>query len=471
MAKKEELLGRLRPFGQEHLLAFWNELDASQQATLADEIAAIDFELIRRLHAENQTSENWAELARRAESPPAVRLNAVDNPFTPQQARARGQQAIRAGEVGVILVAGGQGTRLGFDHPKGMFPIGPVSGVTIFQILLEKIQAVGRRYGVRVPLYVMTSPATDAETVRFLREKDYFGLPAQDVHVFCQGTMPAVDASSGKLLLAEKSRLFLSPDGHGGMLAALKKTGALADLRSRGLQQMYYFQVDNPLAVVCDPELIGGHLLSQAEVSTQVVAKRTPRDNVGNVVSIDGKVRILEYSDLNPLPDEIVLRTQPDGSPVFWAGNIAVHVLEVAFLERMAESETSLPFHIARKKVPTIDEHGQPIEPDKPNAKKFERFIFDLLPSAERSIVVEVDEQRTFAPLKNAPGAERDSPATVRAQMIALHTEWLRAAGAIVDEGVAVEISPLFALDAEDLAGKIARGTHFSDSTYLRPGV
>jgi UDP-N-acetylglucosamine/UDP-N-acetylgalactosamine diphosphorylase len=315
----------------------------------------------------------------------------------------------------------------------------------------------------------MTSPATDSETVGFLRQHRYFGLPERDVHIFCQGTMPAVDAASGKLLLAEKGRLFLSPDGHGGMLAALQKTGALADLRSGGLKQIYYFQVDNPLAIVCDPELIGGHLLSQAEVSTQVVAKRTPRDNVGNVVSIDGQVRILEYSDLNPLPDEIVLRKQPDGSPVFWAGNIAVHVFDVAFLERMAASDTSLPFHIARKKVPTIDDHGRPIEPDQPNAKKFERFIFDLLPSAERSIVVEVDEQRTFAPLKNASGADRDSPETVRAQMIDLHTGWLRQAGAEIDEGVAVEISPLLALDADELSGKIATGTRISEATYLHP--
>jgi UDP-N-acetylglucosamine/UDP-N-acetylgalactosamine diphosphorylase len=469
MLSKEELLKRLKPYGQEHLLAFWDELHPKQQTTLSTEIAAIDFELLRRLHEEQQTSHDWAALAQRAEAPPAIRLSGTNNPFTPQQARAAGEEALRAGQVGAILVAGGQGTRLGFDHPKGMYQIGPVSGVSIFQILLEKILAVSRRYGVRVPLYVMTSPATDAETADFFQSHRYFGLAKEDVHLFCQGTMPAVDAATGKLLLAEKGRLFLSPDGHGGMLAALARSGALADLGARGLEQMYYFQVDNPLATVCDPELIGGHRLSQAEVSTQVVAKRTPRDNVGNVVSIDGKVRILEYSDLNPLPDEIVLRKQPDGSPLFWAGNIAVHVFDVAFLERMAASHTSLPFHIAHKKVPTIDEQGQPIEPDKPNAKKFERFIFDLLPSAERSIVVEVDEQRTFAPLKNAAGAERDSPETVKLQMIALHAEWLRAAGAVVDEGVAVEISPLVALDAEDLQGKIAQGTQYSDSTYLGP--
>jgi UDP-N-acetylglucosamine/UDP-N-acetylgalactosamine diphosphorylase len=251
------------------------------------------------------------------------------------------------------------------------------------------------------------------------------------------------------------------------MLAALESSGQLADIRRRGLRQLFYFQVDNPLVGVCDPEFIGYHLLAGSEMSTQVVAKQTPRDNVGNVVEIDGRVQILEYSDLNPLPDEIVLRREADGSPVFWAGNIAVHVMDVAFLQRMAANSDSLPFHVARKKVPFIDETGQLVEPEQPNAMKFERFIFDLLPAAERSIVMEVDEAAVFAPLKNAPGAERDSPERVQAQMMALHRRWLRAAGAEVGEDVPVEISPLWALDAEELRAKVVASQRFNSATYL----
>jgi UDP-N-acetylglucosamine/UDP-N-acetylgalactosamine diphosphorylase len=467
MSNQRKLLERLRPFGQEHLLAFWDELAASQQNRLAVEIDSVDFELIRSLHQEAQTGEDWAALARRAEAPPAIRLNGADNPFSAADARRRGEEALRAGHIGAILVAGGQGTRLGFDHPKGMFPIGPVSRATLFQILFEKLLAVGRRYGTQVPLYLMTSPATDAETRQFLEEHNRFGLPERDVQIFCQSTMPAIHAETGKLLLAERGRLFLSPDGHGGMLAALARTGMLDDMRRRGLRQVYYFQVDNPLAGVCEPDVIGYHLLSRAEVSTQVVAKQTPRDNVGNVVSIDGKVRILEYSDLNPLPDEIVLRKAADGSPVFWAGNIAVHVFDFDLLARMAVSHSSLPFHIARKKVPYVDQSGALVEPEDPNAKKFERFIFDLLPAAERSIVVEVDERRTFAPVKNAPGEKRDTPEVVQSLMAALHRQWLREAGALVDDHAAVEISPLFALDAQELTGKIAPGARIPPSTYL----
>ena len=458
---------KLSGAGQQHLLRFWNELSDADQQTLAGEIEPIDFDQIARLHAGELAGEDWAALAGRAEPPPAFRLDARGNRFTAAEARSRGMQALQAGEVGAVLVAGGQGTRLGFDHPKGMFPIGPVSQATIFQILFEKLIAVGRRYGAAIPLYLMTSPATDAETRDFLVSTERFGLPADDLRVFCQGTMPAIDAQTGKLLLAEKGRLALSPDGHGGTLRALQRSGSLSDMRGRGLKQLFYFQVDNPLVAMCDPEFMGYHLLAGAEMSTQVVAKRTPRDSVGNVVSIDGRMRIIEYSDLNPLPVDAVTRTDRLGQAVFWAGNVAVHAFDLAFLDRMASQPESLPFHVAKKKVPYIDDTGNQIEPDQPNAKKFERFIFDLLPAAREALVMEVDERRVFAPVKNASGAERDSPETVRSQMSDLHREWLQQAGAEVPANVNVEISPLFALDAEELARRIMRGMKLQSATYL----
>jgi UDP-N-acetylglucosamine/UDP-N-acetylgalactosamine diphosphorylase len=455
---KDKLHAHLSPHGQEHLLAFWDELDEADRRALADQIGSVDFGLIDRLYRAAHCAENWAELASRAEAPPALRLNDPHNRFSPAEARRRGDEALAAGQLGVILVAGGQGTRLGFDHPKGMYPIGPVSRATLFQILLEKIVARARQHGVRIPLYLMTSPATHAETVQYLKANDYFGLAAQDVNIFCQGTMPAVHAQTGRLLLADKANLFLSPDGHGGLLAALAASGGLDEMRRRDIRQLFYLQVDNPLVVMCDPEFVGYHLLSQSEISTQVVRKRRSRDKVGNVVMVDGRMRIIEYSDLNPLGDEIVERLGSDGTPIFWAGNTAVHVIETAFLERAARSDTALPFHVARKAVPHVDSTGRPVVPDEPNAIKFERFIFDLLPEARIGIVMEVDEQRIFAPVKNGPGERRDSPETVRAQMIALHRQWLEAAGCRVQPGVAVEISPLFAQDAEETAARVEPG-------------
>jgi UDP-N-acetylglucosamine/UDP-N-acetylgalactosamine diphosphorylase len=232
----------------------------------------------------------------------------------------------------------------------------------------------------------------------------------------------------------------------------------------RGLRHLLYFQVDNPLAEFCDPEFLGDHLLAESEMTTQVVRKQFPLERVGNVVSVDGRLQIIEYSDL---PDEVARLTNPDGSLKFWAGSIAVHIFEREFLERMQIEAGGLPFHVARKKVAHLDARGNRIEPQEPNAIKFERFIFDLLPSAARAIVVEIDSACGFAPVKNAPGEKQDTPEAVKSAMIALHNRWLREAGAVVSPGVPVEISPLFALDATELAAKIAVGLQVTQPTYF----
>jgi UDP-N-acetylglucosamine/UDP-N-acetylgalactosamine diphosphorylase len=463
-SNKGGLVARLKPFGQEHLVAFWDDLAEAQRASLASQLAAIDFERVRASFHATSINEDWASLARRAEGPPAIRLGRTDNRYPADRARQLGEDALCAGRVGVVLVAGGQGTRLGFDHPKGLYQIGPVSGASLFQILLEKVLATGRRYGVPLPVYLMTSPATHEETTAYLHAHHRFGIAERDLTVFCQGTMPAVDAETGQILLAGPDCMALSPDGHGGMPAALRKHGALDDIRRRGLDHLFYMQVDNPLVVVCEPAFIGYHLLAESELSTQVVAKTAPRDRVGNVVSIDGQVRIIEYSDL---PDDVAEQRSPDGSLKLWAGNTAMHVFAVGLLDRASQAGSELPYHRARKKVPYLDGQGELIEPNEPNAIKFEQFIFDLLPLARNPLVVEVEEATTFAPVKNAPGSERDSPETVRAQMVALHRRWLERAGARVAAGVAVEISPLFALDASQVAAKVQAGREVTSSCYF----
>jgi UDP-N-acetylglucosamine/UDP-N-acetylgalactosamine diphosphorylase len=453
---KDDLLTLLKPFGQEHLVAFWDSLTEAQRAKLSAQLASIDFQRLLSTLKGSRAREDWAVLARRADGPPAIRLGRRDNRYAAQEARLAGERALREGRVGVVLVAGGQGTRLGFDHPKGIYSIGPVSQASLFQILLEKVVATSRRYGMSLPLYIMSSSATHEETCAYLNTQERFGIPSADLTVFCQGAMPAVDAETGKVLLEASDALALSPDGHGGMPAALRASGALADIRRRGIEHLFYMQVDNPLVVVCDAEFIGYHLLAQAELSTQVVAKTTPHDRVGNVVSVDGHVRIIEYSDL---PDDAAEQRLPDGSLKLWAGNTAIHVFAVDLLDRASRSESELPYHLARKKVPYVDDRGNLIEPTGPNAIKFEQFIFDLLPTARNPIVVEVDEATHFAPVKNAPGAERDSPEKVQAQMVALHRHWLEHAGARVSPNVAVEISPLFALDADEVQRKVSRAT------------
>jgi UDP-N-acetylglucosamine/UDP-N-acetylgalactosamine diphosphorylase len=460
------LLTRLKQFDQQHLLRHLDKLDEDGRQSLTEQIAAIDFQQIAGLFAGFGKTAKWAEMARRARPPVALRLNDESaNPVPREQAVTQGEQALSAGQIGMILVAGGQGSRLGFHHPKGLLPLGPVSGRTLFQIHIDRLQAINARYGCTVPLYVMTSPATHEETGDFLKRNRWFGYPPQAARIFCQGTMPAVDATTGHLLLAAKDRLFASPDGHGGMLAALQRSGSLRDMQARRLQQIFYCQIDNPLAQVCDPATLGYHILTESEMSSQAVPKTDPLQKVGNIVAIDGKVQIIEYSDL---PDDVARQTEADGSLTLWAGNIAVHVFDVEFLDRMTEHADALPFHLAHKKVPFIDDDGHLVQPDQPNAIKFERFIFDLLPMARHSIVVEVEPAEAFSPVKNAATESTSTAFTAQQSMIAQARRRLQAIGVEVDEGVAVELDPQLMLDSRQLRDATAGVTRIQEPLYLR---
>jgi UDP-N-acetylglucosamine/UDP-N-acetylgalactosamine diphosphorylase len=471
---KNRLLARLVPIGQEHLLAYWDRLNDREREHLAREIDSIDSDVFRQVQEQHRKAtaasgddkSHWARLAAKAQSPPAMRLDASGVAFTKDQARRRGAELLKAGKLGMILVAGGLGTRLGFDQPKGMYPIGPLSHRPLFQVLFEQLQAVGRRYGVRIPLYLMTSPATDEATRKFLGEHQNFGLPADDLQIFCQATMWALDDKWERILLESPGSIFLGPDGHGGMLAALARSGCLTDAQRRGIEHLFYGQVDNPLTQICDELLVGSHALAGSEMTTQVVRKRDPLERVGNVVAIDGRVQVIEYSDL---PDEAARQTNADGSLKLWAGNLAIHVMSVEFLARCAGQSDALPFHTAHKKVPYVGTDGHVIEPEKPNAIRFERFIFDLLPLARQALVVEVDPAEAFAPVKNSDDEPTDNPRTSKAAIVALHRHWLRAAGAQLDDGVPVEINPLWAGNADEVKGRVPAGLRIDRPTYFAP--
>lgn len=459
----DQVRAELESAGQTHLLAFWEELDASQKQSLLQQIREIDFDLVTSLLEDTRDDADWTKLAEQAVPPPAIRLGDTDSL---SHALTAGESALRSGHLGVVLVAGGQGSRLGFPHPKGMYEIGPVSNRSLFQIHVEHIRAIANRYDVSIPLYLMTSPATHAETVECFKENDNFGLPSDDLHLFCQGTMPAVSAETGKLLLADKDKIFCSPDGHGGMLRAFAKSGCLDDAQGRGIKHLYYFQVDNPIASICDLRLVGFHVSRESEMTTQVVAKTDALEKVGNVVVVDDRMMVIEYSDL---PDSSARQTDRNGNLTLWAGSIAVHVFDVDFLRAESENASSLPFHRAVKAVPHIDSSGSCVEPSKPNAIKFERFIFDLMPSAKNAIVVEDNAERVFAPLKNASGSATDTPETTRAAIVRKSRQMLEQAGATVADDVQVEISPLFAMDVEELKSKIEPGMTINSDTYFGP--
>jgi len=456
---------RLHSFGQQHLLQFWPKLSPHRQTQLAGQLDKIDFELIQELATGEYTKAiDWSEMAKQALPPHAFRLDSAGNEFSAEEATARGIEALKAGQLGLILVAGGQGTRLGFDHPKGMFELGPISKRSLFQILIERLQARARRYGVRIPLYLMTSPVTDRETKDFLKQHQRFGLREADLKVFCQGTMPAVDAVSGRLLLAGQDSLALSPDGHGGSLAAFCSSNCMSDAIGRGIEHIFYCQIDNPLAQICDPTLIGYHLLAQSEMTTQVVKKRRALEKVGNVVSLNGRAHVIEYSDL---PDVYAKQENADGSLFLWAGNLAIHIFERQFLERAAGQAKTLPFHRVLKTVPHLDANGNLIRPASENAIKFERFIFDLLPVAHNAIVVESHATQAFAPVKNKDGSRSDTPEHAKQMMLAYDRALLQDGGVIVEEGANVEVSPLFALDSKEVSMRFSTGMKFAQAKYF----
>jgi UDP-N-acetylglucosamine/UDP-N-acetylgalactosamine diphosphorylase len=473
MSADPSLVARLSIVGQESLLRWWDELDPDSQARLSLEIESIDFEALDALF--HQLVQEEAGVSPSNVGPVAVdRLPRTDGERVARRhVAAIGESTLDAGEVAVVIVAGGSGTRLGFDGPKGTYPIAPVSASTLFQIHSEKILALSRRHRRPIPLYIMTSPENHEVTSKFFDDHAHFGL--SHVRFFVQGQMPAVDRNSGKVLLAEKGRIALSPDGHGGTLYALAAPGpdgspsCLAEMRELGVRTLFYFQVDNPMVKIADPAFLGLHRQADAEMSFKVIEKVAPDEKLGVVVEVDGHPQVIEYSDL---PSELAELREPDGSLQLWAGSIAVHALERSFVERLVEGDVKLPFHRAIKKVAFVDETGQTIKPEAPNAVKFERFIFDALPLARKFELVETDRAVEFEPLKNATGP--DSPATVRQRMSDQFADWLEAAGARVERRAdgsvpfGIEISPLYALDAAELKSKLPPGLVVEGPLHLK---
>lgn len=453
---------------QAHVFAHWNSLSGQQQDALLQQLDRIDFGEIRKLYATHVLNRDLNRSADDFEPVAPIPVPSTAEAFARhKKMSALGEQALASGQVGAILVAGGQGARLGFPGPKGMFPVGPVTKKTLFQLHAEKLLALSQKYGTRIPWYIMTSETNHADTVRYFAENQFFGLAESDVFFFQQGMMPALDAD-GKIIMDEPGHVFTSPDGHGGTLTALAGSGALADMKRRKLEHLFYFQVDNVLIQICDPVFIGYHIAEKADMSAKVCAKRDPFEKVGVVGKINGKLGVIEYSDLS---EEAKQQRDANGKLLYNAGSIAVHMLRVGFVERIARAEIALPWHVAHKKVPYLSKDGQSVTPTEPNAFKFEKFIFDALQFAERAVVLEVVREKEFSPVKNAEG--EDSPATARRDQCRYFAAWLRAAGFDVpvcrDDAAlpGLEVSPLYALDQETFVKKIGGVVRIGKEFYI----
>ncbi len=458
MADIQAVHETLAAVGQEHLLAFIDELDASGRDELLGQIEKVDWTLLAERIQSHVLGEPAAKIP--ADIEPAEILPAEPtDPATVtryDQARRSGADLLAAGKVAAFVVAGGQGTRLGYDGPKGCYPVTPVKNKSLFATFAEQILAASRRYGKPVPWYVMTSVTNDEATRAFFADNDHFGLAPEDVTFFTQGMMPAVGLD-GKVLLADKGHLALSPNGHGGSLAALADSGSLADMAARGVEYISYFQIDNPLVKVLDPLFIGLHADAGADMSSKALPKREPTERVGNFCVADGKTVVIEYSDL---PEELARQTTDDGRLRFRAGSIAIHIIGRRFAERLtADGRCLLPFHRAIKKVAHLSADGRYVKPDEPNAVKMEMFVFDALERVDTTLILETSRVEEFSPLKNASGD--DSLVTCLSDQVRRVSQWLEDAGIDVPrdaDGVvaaAIEVSPLFALDAAELADKV----------------
>ncbi len=448
------LIARFTAAGQGGVFAFLDRLDAAQRAELLAQAGEVDLAEVARLHRTLVAGAGLgAAVPAGIEPAPAVPLPANGgDPAAWARAEAAGLEALRAGRIAAFTVAGGQGTRLGFDGPKGTFPVTPVRRQPLFQVFAEKIIAAGRRAGRPLPWFIMTSHQNHAATEAFFAEHRWFGLDRGRVHFLRQGRMPAVDFD-GRILLESPGAIALSPDGHGGSLRALDRSGALDLMKAEGIDTISYFQVDNPLVRAIDPAFLGWHLLAGSEMSSKMVPKTDPAEKVGLFCRHGGRLAVVEYSDL---PAATQAGREPDGRLRFRAANIAVHVLDREFVRRLAGGEGTLPFHRADKKIPTIDAAGRPVTPAKPNGVKFELFVFDALPFARNPLLLETSRGGDFSPVKNATGA--DSPQTSRDDQVRQWTRWLRAAGADVPVDAtglpagAIEVSPLFADDERSFA-------------------
>ncbi|XP_071377276.1 UDP-N-acetylhexosamine pyrophosphorylase-like protein 1 [Centroberyx affinis] len=470
MLSLEEAKSCLESAGQSHLLQFWPELSEEEKGSFLLELSQLDLKGLK----------DHCEGAAQAAASPAASLDRDIEPVPPEFIGSvrrsdkntladwenEGLLQISENRVGVLLLAGGQGTRLGVRYPKGMYDVGLPSSKTLYQIQAERIHKIQEladlKHGSKctVPWYIMTSEFTLDPTEKFFKENRYFGLEPSNVVMFEQRMIPAV-TFDGKVILQSKGKLAMAPDGNGGLYRALVDNEVLQDMEKRGVEYLHVYCVDNILVKMADPAFIGFCVSKGADCGAKVVEKAYPTEPVGVVCRVGGVQQVVEYSEIQP---ETAERRGPGGELVFSAGNICNHFLTRAFLLEVAQKfEGQLKQHVALKKVPFVDRCGNQVKPTKSNGIKMEKFVFDVFPFSRHFVVFEVVREDEFSPLKNADGAALDTPTTARHSLLAQHCRWARAAGATLLDGqgnrvtgqdgppAQCEISPLVSYFGEGL--------------------
>lgn len=389
----EEAKVKLGKYGQEQVLKFYDELSDEGKDALLEQIDKTDMEVISAI-------DHRSELIKKGVITPLDAMELDDIEAGYDRYKNTGVKAIKEGKVGAILLAGGMGTRLGSDNPKGMYNVGVTRELFIFQCLINNLMDVVKETDTYIHLFVMTSEKNNDATVSFFKEKDYFGYKSEYVHFFKQEMAAATDYS-GRIYLEEKGRMATSPNGNGGWYISLKRSGLFSVLENNGIEWLNVFSVDNVLQRIADPVFVGATIEKHCTVGSKVVRKCAPDEKVGVMCLEDNKPSIVEYYELT---DEMMNAKNSKGEPAYNFGVILNYLFRVEDLEKIANK--NLPLHIVEKKIPYIDENGNPVKPEQPNGYKFEGLVLDMIHELDSCLPFEVVREKEFAPIKNATGVD-----------------------------------------------------------------
>ena len=404
MIKKEEAEAILKKYGQEHLLNHFDTLDEDKKEELLKQIESIDFEMVNSLYKNADKIDTSGDEISHMEYSDKFKLNGKYKDY-----EDIGRKTIKEGKLAVVTMAGGQGTRLGFDGPKGAYDIGLDSHKSLFELLCDNLKEGERKYGVRVPWYIMTSEENHDQTIEFFEKNKCFGYQKdKNLFFFKQGQLPMVD-TEGKILLNEEGLIKLAANGHGGIYEALVKNGMTQKMREQGIEWIYIGGIDNCLAKMVDPLFVGMAIDKDVTVACKSVVKANPHEKVGVFCKRNGKPSVIEYSEIS---DEMAEAVDENGELLYGESNILCNLFDINAVERMGSFP--LPYHIAYKKATYMDKNGEIVVPDSPNAYKFESFLFDSFGTLDEMLVLRVKREEEFAPVKNADSAGIDCPSTAR---------------------------------------------------------
>ena len=389
----EEALKKLAPAGQEHLLQYYDELGEGEKENLLAQIEALDLSLLDLI-------KDGVREVPKGKLAPLGAVTLAEIAEKKDSYEATGIQAIQAGKVGAVLLAGGQGTRLGLDKPKGMLNVGITKELYLFEQLVNNLMQVVEKTGAWIPLFVMTSEKNHEDTTAFFQENNYFGYNKDYVYFFVQEMAPSV-SYEGKIYMEGKAKLSTSPNGNGGWFSSLAKAGLLQKINDLGVEWLNVFAVDNVLQKMADPVFVGATIEAQCVCGAKVVAKAEPNERVGVLCLEDGKPSIVEYYEMT---EEMIHSKDANGTLLYNYGVILNYLFEVKTLTKIMNEY--MPTHVVEKKIPYIDENASLVKPEAPNGYKFETLVLDMIHMMDNCLSFEVEREKEFAPIKNRTGVD-----------------------------------------------------------------